>query len=69
MATVKKLKKAQSGERLKGKMIGRGGRTIDYSVDTTGYSAGKKSFPANIKATGGKKNKREFHQGKNILCN
>jgi hypothetical protein len=60
MATVKKLKKAQSGERLKGKMIGRGGRTIDYSVDTTGYSAGKKSFPANIKATGGKKNKREF---------
>jgi hypothetical protein len=60
MATVKKLKKAQSGERLTGRMIGRGGKNIDYSVDTTGYAAGKKSFPANVKTTIGKKNIKDF---------
>lgn len=60
MATVKKIKKAQSGERVKGIMMGRGARTSNYSVDTTGYAAGKKSFPASIKTTVGTKDKKEM---------
>jgi len=60
--TIKKssVKKAQSGERVKGTLIGPTARTSQYSVDTTGYAAGKKEFPANIKTTVGDKNKKEL---------
>ena len=61
MATVKKMKKAQSGEKVKGTVTGSvPAITKNYSVDTTGYAAGKKKFPATIKGTTGKKNKKEF---------
>jgi hypothetical protein len=61
--TVKKstVKKAQSGERVKGTLIGPAPfRTSQYSVDTTGYAAGKKEFPASIKTTEGDVKKKEL---------
>ena len=59
-----KVKKAQDGARVKGTMVGRGARSSSYSVDTTGYSAGKKSFPATIKTTVGTKEKKEMPEEK-----
>jgi hypothetical protein len=61
---MKKIKKAQSGEKVKGTMIGRASRNSEYSVDTTGYAAGKKEFPATIKTTVGTKNKKELPETK-----
>lgn len=52
-----KIKKAQGGKTLKGtRIIEKPGvpssRTkIDYSVDTSGYAAGKKKFPATREVT------------------
>jgi hypothetical protein len=60
------IKKAQSGEKVKGTMIGRASRNSEYSVDTTGYAAGKKDFPATIKTTVGTKDKRELPETKGI---
>ena len=66
-----KIKKAQLGERLKGsytfeKPGDRANRyNIDYSIDTTGYSAGKKKFPATKKVTGPKyESEKEVTVGK-----
>jgi len=54
------VKKAQDGNKVKGTMIGRGARTSQYSVDTSGYAAGKKEFPASIKTTVGTKSKKDL---------
>jgi len=54
-----KVKKAQTGERVKGTVVGPTAMTREYSVDTSGYAAGKKKFPASIKTTVGTKNKKE----------
>ena len=57
MRTVKKIKKSQFGENIKATRIiekpnnPSSRRQIDYSVDTVGYSAGKKKFPAIKKTT------------------
>lgn len=66
-----KIKKAQRGERLKGsytfeKPGDRANRyNIDYSIDTTGYSAGKKKFPTTKKVTGPKyESEKEVTVGK-----
>lgn len=53
------IKKAQSGEKVKGTVIGPAARVREYSIDTTGYAAGKKKFPASVKTTIGTKNKKE----------
>ena len=43
MATVKKIKKAQTG-----KIQARGTSGDYYNIDTAGYSAGAKKFPAEV---------------------
>ena len=43
MATIKKVKKAQTG-----KIQGRGTSGDYYNIDTSGYAAGAKKFPAEV---------------------
>jgi hypothetical protein len=67
-----KIKKAQSGEKLKAtRIINKAGRpasfTNEYSVDTSGYAAGKKRFPATKEITrkpSGNKTKKDVKVGR-----
>lgn len=56
IANMRKIKKAQAGDKLKAtRIINKGSNTSsvkqDYSVDTSGYAAGKKKFPATKEST------------------
>ena len=67
-----KIKKAQGGEKLKAtRIINKSGRpaafTNEYSVDTSGYAAGKKRFPATKEITrkpSGNKTKKDVKVGR-----
>lgn len=56
IANMRKIKKAQAGDKLKATRIINKGSNVssvkqDYSVDTSGYAAGKKKFPATKEST------------------